>query len=57
MQVIKGLMSAECSILYDRSVRSEIRNLRGASDDQLLIFNKDSTEKRRRWFQEELLEI
>ena len=57
IQVVKGLMSAECSILYDRSVRAEIRKLRGASDDQLLIFNKDSTEKRRRWFEEEHLEI
>jgi tRNA(adenine34) deaminase len=57
IQVVKGLMSAECSILYDRSVRAEIRKLRGASDDQLLLFDKDSTEKRRRWFKEERLEI
>jgi tRNA(Arg) A34 adenosine deaminase TadA len=57
IQVIRGLMSAECSILYDRSVRAEIRKLRGASDDQLLQFDKDSTEKRRRWFEEERLEI
>jgi tRNA(adenine34) deaminase len=57
IQVAKGLMSAECSILYDRSVRAEIRKLKGANDDQLLIFNKDSTEKRRRWFEDEHLEI
>jgi tRNA(adenine34) deaminase len=57
IQVVNGLMSAECSILYDRSVRAEIRKLRGASDGQLLIFNTDSTEKRRRWFEEEHLEI
>ena len=50
-------MSAECSILYDRSVRAEIRKLRGASDKQLLMFNKDSIQKRRHWFEEEHLEI
>jgi tRNA(adenine34) deaminase len=56
IQVVKGLMSAECAILYDRSVIAEIRKLRGASDDQLLIYNKDSTERRQRWFQEEYLD-
>ncbi len=55
--VVKGLMSAECSILYDRRVRAEIGKLRGASDNQLLIFNRDSTEKRRRWFEGEHLGI
>jgi hypothetical protein len=57
IQVVKGLMSAECSILYDQSVRAEIRKLRGASDEQLLIFNIDSTEKRRRWFEAAHLKI
>lgn len=52
IRIVKGLMSDECAFLYDRKVRAEIRKLRGATDNQLLTYNKDSTEKRRGWFQE-----
>jgi tRNA(adenine34) deaminase len=53
IQTIEYLMHAECAFLYDHDVRAEIRKLRGASDDKLLMYDKELSEKRLRWFQEE----
>jgi tRNA(adenine34) deaminase len=56
IQTIKDLMHSECAVLYDQDVRAEIRKLRGASDDMLLMYDKELSEKRVRWFQEERID-
>lgn len=56
IQVESGLLQAECTILYDRDVRDEVKKLRGASNDQLFAFNNASMKKRLDWFREEKLD-
>lgn len=44
--VEKGIMKEECSILYNREVRKELEKLRGASDDQLRIQDREREARR-----------
>jgi hypothetical protein len=47
----RGVLMAECSVLYDRSVRAEVESLRGASDDRLRECDSDRGVRRVRWYQ------
>jgi len=49
--VEKGIMKEECSILYNREVRKELEKLRGASDDQLRIQDREREARRIEWYQ------
>ena len=50
IRVDEGVLSSECSILYNHEVRAEIKKLRNASDEQLRYYNQQSTEKRIQWY-------
>ena len=50
IQVEDGLCKADCVILYDQDVRAEVRRLRRATDEQLIAYNLETTEKRVQWF-------
>jgi len=47
-----GVMAQECARLYDRDVRKETKRLRAADEERLRAFNRESTERRRKWFEE-----
>jgi hypothetical protein len=51
--VEKGILQRECSILYNRAVRQELKRLRGATDEQLAEHNRELAAKRVAWFQRE----
>ncbi len=51
--VQKGILNKECSFLYNREVRAEIKKLRGASDDRLLDLDKDRRARRIEWYRAE----
>ena len=48
--VEKGVLGEECSVLYNRDVRSELAKLRGASDEQLRACDTALAAKRTRWY-------
>ena len=50
IQVEEGLSRGDCALLYDQDIRAEVRRLRDASDDQLKSYDRETTEKRIRWF-------
>lgn len=47
-----GVLAAECAVLYHPLVRSEVKRLRGAGEDDLAAFNEDSIARRLAWFAE-----
>jgi hypothetical protein len=51
IQVEEGLSRGDCALLYDQDIRAEVRRLRDASDDQLKTYDRETTEKRIRWFE------
>lgn len=51
-KVHSGVLKSECSFLYNKLVRSEIKRLRNVTDDELFIFNEDSINRRLIWFAE-----
>ena len=52
IEIVKGILWDECSLLYRKDVRDEIKKLRNASDSQLEACNRASAEKRAAWFRE-----
>lgn len=52
IRIHEGILNYECSILYRRDVRLEIKNLRGANSAELAKLNADSICRRVSWFQE-----
>lgn len=50
IRVESGLLGSECGVLYDESVRAEIKRLRGATDVQLGTLNDESKKKRLEWY-------
>jgi tRNA(Arg) A34 adenosine deaminase TadA len=53
IQVESGLLLKECSPLYDRRVRDEVRRLNGASSKELTIHDEKLSAKRVAWFRTE----
>lgn len=49
----KGLLRAECSILYNREVRKEIKNLKGAGEGRLRELDARSAQRRLAWYRSE----
>jgi tRNA(adenine34) deaminase len=47
----RGVLKDECSILYDRAVRAELKGLRSASDDYLRECDMGRAAKRVSWYQ------
>ncbi len=56
VQVQSGFLRAECAVLYDRDVRAELKRLRGATDDQLRLFNEESLKRRVAWYRSQASE-
>ncbi|MGE4421749.1 MAG: nucleoside deaminase [Pseudodesulfovibrio sp.] len=50
IEVTRGVLFDECSLLYDRSVREEIRRLRNATPEDLTRLDEALTGKRLAWF-------
>jgi tRNA(adenine34) deaminase len=50
INVEEDLCRAECSSLYNQNVRLEVCKLKGATDRQLVEYNKQTAEKRIQWF-------
>lgn len=50
IEIEKGVLIDECALLYNKSVRQEIKKLRNATDDQLRRYDEESTAKRLKWF-------
>jgi tRNA(adenine34) deaminase len=48
-----GLLTEDCAPLYDREVRKEIKRLRNATEEALLEHDRESAERRTKWFEEE----
>lgn len=53
IEIQKGILKEECSVLYNRWVREEIKKLRNASDQTLERYNEESTFKRLEWYRKE----
>lgn len=52
IKIHKGILHHECSILYRRDVRNEIKRLRNADDKALDELNNDSINRRVKWYEE-----
>ncbi|MGB8452419.1 MAG: nucleoside deaminase [Anaerocolumna sp.] len=52
IKIFAGILSNECSILYRKDVRMEIKHLRDADDVILSELNEDSVCRRTKWFKE-----
>lgn len=52
IKVYSGIMNRECSLLYRKDVRQEIKNLLGADENTLAVLEADSIKRRITWFQE-----
>lgn len=52
VQIHEGFLNDECSHLYHQDVITEIKRLRGATDETLLHLKDESIKKRKKWFQE-----
>jgi len=52
IKIHENILSHECSILYRKDVRTEIKRLRNAEDKALDELNKDSINRRVGWFEE-----
>jgi tRNA(adenine34) deaminase len=50
IRVEPNLLHEECAVFYDRKVRDEVRRLRGASDEELKTYDRETKEKRLRWY-------
>ncbi len=55
--VRKGILNKECSLLYNREVRNEIKKLRGASDDRLKQLDQERSARRMEWYRAESRKI
>jgi len=52
IKIHEGILNEECSLLYHKDVRTEIKKLRNANDVILDELNADSICRRVKWFQE-----
>jgi tRNA(adenine34) deaminase len=52
IKIFEGILSNECSILYRKDVRMEIKHLRDADEVILRELNEDSVCRRTKWFEE-----
>jgi tRNA(adenine34) deaminase len=50
IKIIEGLMKQECSVLYKKSVRNEIKKLRAATEDNMTGLNNEIENKRLKWY-------
>ncbi|MEQ8186620.1 MAG: nucleoside deaminase [Candidatus Eremiobacterota bacterium] len=50
IEVHKGVLKEETSVLYNRLVREEIKKLRNAGDDLLEKYNEEATGRRIEWY-------
>ena len=50
--VRSGVMKEQCSVLYDREVRAEVKKLRGATNERLMIYNEEISQRRIAWYAE-----
>lgn len=50
VEIEKGIVVDECALLYNKDVRQEIEKLRHVTDEQLRIYDKESTHKRVTWY-------
>ncbi|MBG0776363.1 MAG: nucleoside deaminase [Desulfovibrionaceae bacterium] len=48
--VERGVARASCAVLYDRSVRNEVRRLRGAGPEEMAALNDALARRRLEWF-------
>jgi len=46
------VLADQCAILYRQDVRQEIKRLRNADGGQLQQYNRESAQRRMKWFQE-----
>lgn len=46
----RGCMQDQCSLLYNKMIRREIKRLRNATEDDLAKYNRASAKKRVEWF-------
>jgi tRNA(adenine34) deaminase len=53
IDVQKGLLRAQCAVLYNKDVRKEVGRLRNASEERLREYNEESAGKRVSWYQGE----
>lgn len=49
--IVPGVLHDECKILYLKTVRSEVKRLRGATGEILKAYDEESKNKRREWFE------
>jgi tRNA(adenine34) deaminase len=52
IKIHENILSNECSILYNKEVRTEIKKLKNADSKALDELNKDSINRRVKWFEE-----
>lgn len=52
IEIHSGVLVDQCKILYIETVRKEVKRLRKITDEKLEEYNKESTERRLKWFQE-----
>jgi tRNA(adenine34) deaminase len=53
ISVRSGVLADECALLYDRNVRKEIKRIRNATEESLLEHDRESTERRVQWLEDE----
>jgi len=51
IKVVPGILYDECKVLYLKNVRSEVKRLRGATEEILKKYNEVSKNKRLEWFE------
>lgn len=52
ISIRSGILASECAVLYQQNVRSEVKRLRHATEQQLEEYNRDSINRRLAWFAE-----
>jgi len=52
IKITEDILSDECSMLYQKDVRAEIKRLINVNDDILYELNQDSIKRRTKWFEE-----
>lgn len=53
IEMTTGVLQEECGLLYNQWIRSEIKKLRGVTEEKLKEWNQESTQRRLKWFQTE----
>jgi tRNA(Arg) A34 adenosine deaminase TadA len=50
IEIIENILFDDCSLLYNKEIRKEIKKLRNSTDDQLVIYNEKMCIKRKEWY-------